>query len=157
MASEATAHSESTTGLTSVGHHPSNTPIGASSGNSHPRPSQACKCFDPEYRKQLACARDPAAPRYVYHLWGGCVKQGESTAKPYLLGAYSSSALAEHDALCWLIQQQNNAGASEETYCTDDDHRDLHRGTRCRYWTSHTMVEEIGYLYVAWTTEEYLC
>jgi len=63
--------------------------------------------------------QDPHLPRYIYHLWRGRTSEEKPQPLRQLWRTYSTPAHAKHDALCWLIQRQNTAGASIQSYYSD--------------------------------------
>jgi hypothetical protein len=64
-------------------------------------------CCDPDQRKALANERPLKTPKEIYSVYGSFRSDVPSGPKVYdLLGVYTSSALAAHDARCWLISKQ---------------------------------------------------
>jgi len=112
-------------------------------------PRQYPKCLNPEARRELVANQQRDQTGYLYHLW---------TARDYeknVLRTYISPKLAKHDALCWLISQQNKVGASRESYWEHSQYADDHPRC-CYYCTDDTLFDELGVTFFAWTTEKHL-
>ena len=113
-------------------------------------------CIDPEQRVIYGRDRNPNAPRYVYLLWIRVYRSGEPTPPLRLWRTYSSHRLANHDAHCWLLSQQQRAGAQTPSFCSDPVYREKHEGRCLRFKTPPELREELRVQYYACTTEEIL-
>ena len=110
------------------------------------------QCFDPELRGKLAL-EDHSRPGYVFHLYISSQEEGEPPSPPRLWRTYTSYALANHDALCWVLQQQLKAGAKDLTYMSDHEYEREYEGRCSRIHTNWNLSKELGKLYCASTTE----
>lgn len=109
------------------------------------------KCIDPEARRQLVANQHHDQTEFVYHLWHAVVTNACPDGVKCLARTYLSPELARHDAVCWLINIQNLAGASTESYWTYIAYEEEHE--KCYYYcTDDLMHEELGISCYAWTT-----
>jgi len=114
---------------------------------------QQDKCINPEERKRLVENQARNQTGYIYHRWCAIVTDRRPDGIKELARTYTSPELAKHDALCWLINRQNWAGASTEDYWTDITYEEEHERC-CYYCTDDPLYEELGKSYYVWTTEE---
>lgn len=109
------------------------------------------QCIDPEARRQLVVNQLSDRTEFVYHLWHGWATNDRPSGVKYLAETYLSPELARHDAVYWLINTQNWAGASTKGYWTHHAYEE--ENERCYFYcTDYLIREELGISYVAWTT-----
>jgi len=118
------------------------------------RPRRA-SCFDPQLRRRLALERH-SKPGFIYHLYISSQDEGDPVPSPRLWRTYVSHALANHDALCWVLQQQTKAGARVLTYSKDEEYERVHEGRCSRICTDWNLCRELGKMYCAFTIEDRL-
>jgi len=115
-----------------------------------------CPCIDPEERKHLVDERDLRRPHYVYLLWVATQRKGTPKPVPGLFEIYSSSALAKHDAACWVIQMQNLAGAPVEKLYYRPEYEEESEGQCCYYFSHEDVSAVLNTRFTAWTTRSQL-
>jgi len=113
-------------------------------------------CVDPEQRSLYSSERALSAPRYIYLLWVRVHKLGEAKPSGRLLRSYFGHALAAHDAFCWLLSQQQRAGATFQLYSSDLNYENRHQRRCFRFATPPDLSTELGVTFSAWTTQEVL-
>jgi len=113
-------------------------------------------CHDPEERILLCNIHSPG-PRHVYLLWvcfqgfGYELKEAMQWAR--VLGVYRTPSLASHDALCWLLGKQRDAGAVQNAY-TEVELRGTRHEDCFMYRTPHTLLFQVEGLFWTWTEEK---
>jgi hypothetical protein len=110
-------------------------------------------CLNYDARRQLVNDRNPHYPRYVYHLWIGANSEKDPEPVRRLWRTYGCPELAKHDAVCWLIAQQDQAGASTQSYCYDEPYEQKYEGRCFRYCTTEKLFDELRLKFYAWTNE----
>jgi hypothetical protein len=109
--------------------------------------------FDPHGRKALTAGQSRDIPAYVSCLWSAYEILGDDReCFPVLHRVYINPALARHDGLCWLMEQQRQDGAAVDEYVPDMSY-EMENGGRCfRYRTPDDICEEIEGRYWIFTT-----
>lgn len=103
--------------------------------------------INPGLRRRLARERNPNAPQFVYHLFVEYENHREHPRGPKSLCTYTSYELANHDALCWLLNEQTKAGARVRAYSNDLDYERLHEGRCCSLSTDWKLCEELNLIF----------
>jgi len=111
-----------------------------------------CSCFDPRERRQLL-REGRSKQGFVYHLYVASQEEGQPVPTPRLLRTYISYDLANHDVLCWVLQQQSEAGAKDWT-CTKKEEYERKTEGRCSHiHTNWNLCRELGKMFTAYTVE----
>jgi hypothetical protein len=113
-------------------------------------PPASSFCLNPTRRCSLVSERSPDAPQHIYHLFV-CVDVTNGGWDRKLLRTYASPHLAKHDAICWLMNQHENAGATELDYFSDLEYEEDFEGLCGCYCTTRARGDEIGCIFSSWT------
>lgn len=116
---------------------------------------QGSTCIDPQTRRRLARERH-SRPGFVYHLYIASQDVGAPSPTPRLWRTYRSYELANHDALCWIMQQQKKEGAKVWTCYKDWEYDRKYEGRCVRIYTNWELAKSLGKIFTAITTENRL-
>src|SRR5271170_1638208 len=115
-------------------------------------PPYSYECI--QWREELLAKRDSNAPRFVYHLYTKCQEEGQPPAHEVLQRTYISYELANHDAACWILDQQDRLKPIVNGVYKDKEYEQLSNGRCCKISSTETNSRDWGRSFNVWTVEQ---